>query len=1056
MRVWKPGSEFHRSFVVHNTFYIRQWGAGLLQMAGDSLQLVPGGERFAENRIDVMLPFGEDKILLGTKTRGLFLYDGVSFRPFVTEADRFLAENQLYEGILLSNGAYVLSTLRGGVVMINRQGHLLHHLDKNTGLQDNTVWAVESDRQGGLWLALNNGLARVETPAPLSIFPENLGITSNIESFQRHRGRLYAAGGLGVYVLKSTPFPGSPPVFQAVSGIAAQTWSLLSTGAALLAAASDGVYRIAERAKRISDVAAFTLYRSPTDSSRVYIGLQDGLGMLQLVKGRWRYAGRFPGIPEEVRSIVEDESGMLWLGTQFQGVLRVRLPERLLEADLEKLKLSIERYDRAHQLPGGEVNVYRVKRRIVFGTAKGLRRFDPGSASFLPDSTFGEIPADTSYAIHRVVEDARGRVWIERGRQNDFSIGVLLPGKENGYTWDQTPLLRMADFLPVWTIYPDDGRGDVVWFGGTGGVLRYDGNIPKNYQLDFPALLRRVVVNGDSLIFGGTSPAARPGGMSPRLTYQNNALRFEYAAPAYDDPARNRYQYFLEGFDHTWSAWTDETKKDYTNLPARAAGYRFHVRAKNIYRQQSSEDIYAFTILPPWYQSWWFYSLVILSILVVVLVIIRYGMHLATKREQEKARLREAQIIRRKNTELKEKNDRLEELLHELNTAQTRLMRSETRFRSLARSANDAIIAADSAGKITLWNECARATFGYSEEEVLGKPVTMIMPARYHEAHQQGMSRFISTGQSHIVGHVVEMVGLRKDGSEFPLELTLASWETDEGKFVTGIVRDVTKRKQEQAELAETQQQLYQADKMASLGKLTAGIAHEINTPVGVINSNVDVVFRCIEKLEAEIEKSQHSGTPQNVEEQRKYLQILKKNNRTFMSATERVTKILRSLKNFIRMDEAEYQEADIHEGIDSTVTLLEKEIDDRIEVVKEYGEIPRIGCYPGELNQVFMNLLTNALHAIPGKGRITIQTFPEDGWVHIQITDSGVGIPPEQRKQLFAPGFKREGARVKMGMGLFTSFNIVQRHRGRIRVESEPGKGSTFTVSLPVNAENA
>jgi signal transduction histidine kinase len=318
------------------------------------------------------------------------------------------------------------------------------------------------------------------------------------------------------------------------------------------------------------------------------------------------------------------------------------------------------------------------------------------------------------------------------------------------------------------------------------------------------------------------------------------------------------------------------------------------------------------------------------------------------------------------------------------------------------------------------------------------------------------MSRFISTGQSHIVGHVVEMVGLRKDGSEFPLELTLASWETDEGKFVTGIVRDVTKRKQEQAELAETQQQLYQADKMASLGKLTAGIAHEINTPVGVINSNVDVVFRCIEKLEAEIEKSQHSGTPQNVEEQRKYLQILKKNNRTFMSATERVTKILRSLKNFIRMDEAEYQEADIHEGIDSTVTLLEKEIDDRIEVVKEYGEIPRIGCYPGELNQVFMNLLTNALHAIPGKGRITIQTFPEDGWVHIQITDSGVGIPPEQRKQLFAPGFKREGARVKMGMGLFTSFNIVQRHRGRIRVESEPGKGSTFTVSLPVNAENA
>ena len=1059
MRVWKPGNEFHRSFFVHSTFYIREIGVGLLRMVGDALQPVAGGERFADNRLDLMLPLDANDILIGTRADGLLRFDGSAFHPFPTEADNFLRENQLYDGAVLPNGDFALATLRGGVAIIDRTGRFLQRLDKNSGLLDNTVWSVYPDRQGGLWLALNSGLARVEIPAPLTKFTETQGIGSSTEALLRHQGRLYAATGLGVYYLAPPAAPGDTPVFRPVSGIAAQSWSLLPAGRSLLAATSNGVYQIEnDRAVPLLDGLCFVLYQSQFDSTRIYTGLIDGLGILQFSNGRWRFSGRVPGISEEIRSIAEDPDGALWLGTQFQGALRVKLPPGKSVSELDETLLQVTRFGQTHHLPEGEVNVYPVNRRVRFATSQGLRSFDAHRQIFLADSSLGTLLADTAYAIHRLVEDGRGRVWVERGKENSLDIAVLEPEAGGGYHWQKSPLLRMNDLRPAWVIYPEPGGGDVVWFGSTGGIVRYDRTIDKNYQLDYPALIRRVKAGGDSLASGGNpllpmlSENAASGGevlQGGRLDYSRNALRFEFAAPSYDDPAANRYQYYLEGFDNNWSAWTRETQKDYTNLPE--GQYRFRLRARNIYGHESSEAAYIFTIIPPWYRKWWFYLAGLTMLLAGVFAIIRYGMRLAAKREQEIARLREAELTRRKNIELKEKNDQLEKLLLELNAAQAQVMRSETRFRSVAKFANDAIITANSEGDITFWNNCARDIFGYPEHEVLGKPVTMLMPESYREGHRQGMARFTSSRRTTIIGQAVEMEGLRKDGTVFPLELTLAFWETDEGKFFTGIIRDITRRKQEHEELVKTQRQLYQAEKMASLGKLTAGIAHEINTPVGVINSTADISARCIVKLEEALVKSEPSREGGDNSGYQKYLQILKNNSQAFQTASERVSKILASLKNFTRMDESDFHKVDIHEGIDSTLTLLESEIGEQIEVIKNYSDIPPVPCYPGELNQVFMHLLTNAVHAIPGKGRITIQTFVENEQVHIRITDSGIGISPEQQRHLFDPGFKTAGSRVKAGLGLFTSYNIIQKHRGQIKVESELNRGSTFTVSLPL-----
>jgi signal transduction histidine kinase len=250
-------------------------------------------------------------------------------------------------------------------------------------------------------------------------------------------------------------------------------------------------------------------------------------------------------------------------------------------------------------------------------------------------------------------------------------------------------------------------------------------------------------------------------------------------------------------------------------------------------------------------------------------------------------------------------------------------------------------------------------------------------------------------------------------------------------------------------ERKEMQDQLILQEKMASLGSLVAGIAHEINSPVGTLQSATDVVTRCVNRIESLFAE----GQP--LEDVSKAFKILKDNTELIAVAGGRIANIVRSLRNFARLDEAEYQRASLHEGLESTLILLEGALKNRIMVVKEFQEIPEMLCFPGQLNQVFMSLLQNATEAIEGPGTISIRAFTKDDFVHIQISDSGRGIAPEKLKRIFDFAFSERGSRVKMRSGLVTAYSIVQRHRGNIAVESRLGEGSTFTVSLPMSASN-
>lgn len=275
----------------------------------------------------------------------------------------------------------------------------------------------------------------------------------------------------------------------------------------------------------------------------------------------------------------------------------------------------------------------------------------------------------------------------------------------------------------------------------------------------------------------------------------------------------------------------------------------------------------------------------------------------------------------------------------------------------------------------------------------------------------------------------------------------LHTMELEEAQKRQQILDDLA---QSNRDLNQTQAQLVQAEKMASLGNLVAGIAHEINTPVGAINSMHDTLVRAVAKLETEINKK----LPEDHAAQKVVsasFQVIGEANRVIATGTERVREIVRSLRNFARLDEAEWKRVDLHEGIESTLALVQHNIKNRIELIKNYGPIPLVECFPGRLNQVFLNLLVNAAQAIENKGQITIATRQEGDRVLVDIVDTGKGISPENLERIFESGFTTKKVGMGTGLGLSICAQIMQAHQGEIYVESEVGAGTTFTVSLPV-----
>ncbi|MES2069127.1 MAG: PAS domain S-box protein [Pseudomonadota bacterium] len=400
----------------------------------------------------------------------------------------------------------------------------------------------------------------------------------------------------------------------------------------------------------------------------------------------------------------------------------------------------------------------------------------------------------------------------------------------------------------------------------------------------------------------------------------------------------------------------------------------------------------------------------------------------------------------------------------DLKLTQRKLQESEQRYRSLFDFHPDAVYSYDLDGNFLSGNAAVERITGHPVGPSLGQPFLPVVVG----ADRERVTALVKLAMQGMPQNY-DMAGYRPDGSRFHVNVTNLPIVVD-GKIVGvfGIAKDIAARMQAEAELRTAQNRLAQSEKLASIGQLAAGMAHEINNPLGYVNSNLTVLSRHSNKLLQLLDA--YRGIEMQLDPNltaSKHLQAAKAGIdvnyvradliEVVADAREgigRVSKIVQSLRDFARTEQqAHCVPADLHQALDSTLSMAMNEIRYKADVIKMYGVLPLVECVIGEINQVFMNLLVNAAQAMETRGVITIRTRHQGPVVLITIGDTGQGISPENIGRIFDPFFTTKPVGQGTGLGLAISYGIMQKHGGSIELVSEAGKGSTFTVTLPVHA---
>lgn len=435
--------------------------------------------------------------------------------------------------------------------------------------------------------------------------------------------------------------------------------------------------------------------------------------------------------------------------------------------------------------------------------------------------------------------------------------------------------------------------------------------------------------------------------------------------------------------------------------------------------------------------------------------------------------------------------------------------RAEAKYRGIFENALEGIYQSTPEGRFISCNPATAAILGYDTPGELIGSITDIEHQLYVDPQRR--REILEMLQNGVDVKSYEVEFFRNDGSKMWVLLSTRPTFNEDGAIlhIDGIIQDIGERKRAEtairelneeleqrviartqelvtanlelkqvtgqlesaySELQSTQSRMLQQEKMASIGQLAAGVAHEINNPMGFIISNLNSLKKYTDKIisftnfqSAALEKltvdTAAQQTAADVTAQRKTLKldyILKDLDNLILESlegAERVKKIVQELKSFARLDEADFRVVDINEGLESTIKIVWNELKYNATVKKEYGDIPRTACNLGQLNQVFMNILVNAAQAIETQGEISIVTSSDAGNIYVAISDSGSGIPPEKLNRIFEPFYTTKEVGKGTGLGLSIAYDIIKKHNGEIQVESEVGKGTTFRIALPIIA---
>lgn len=630
IKVIRSNFSFDEMFTGNRYLYVTDNTKGLLKLQNGILVPMNDGKKLSGLKIRKIIE-SNGSLILFTEKQGLFTYKNSQLTPFVTEADYLVKQHQISTATLLPGGYFGIGTHQTGLVIIDQAGHLIQHINKQKGLQNEYVTNLKTDMEGNLWVTLKEGIDLVQISSPLSRILDTSSSETKIYCSQIYQNKLYVAKDNGLFWLDWERYKNGRNEnvhFQQVSGISENVSNVGIFDNVLLAFEKNGIFEVkSNSAKLIARTnGAWQGVILPNHPDLLLVGGYTELHLLKKINQSWVYQKKIKGFTESCRVISIDKDENIWIAHGYKGIFKIKLNKTFDAVS------SIHFYNKEDGFPSSLfLNTFKIQEKILFGTTKGVYKQDPISKKMIPDPAFSKTLGLQNH-IRLLQSDTKNNIWYVAG-DNTGKINT----KNN--TIEELPFMKLGYlYVPGFENIQTTNNGE-VFFGTQDGLIHYNYTKNKNYQSKYKSIISEVVCifPKDSLLFSSRQNVlptdTKPEKFYPVLPYSNNALHFSFAAFSYDEADATKYEYWLEGFEPGWSEWSVQTEKEYTNLPENE--YVFHVRAKNIYGVISEEAVFQFEILPPWYRTKWAYLSYLLLFGALIYSIIKYQQYLAAREREQ-------------------------------------------------------------------------------------------------------------------------------------------------------------------------------------------------------------------------------------------------------------------------------------------------------------------------------------------------------------------------------------------------------------------------------------
>jgi len=646
--------KFQFSFLVNNHLYFQDKSLGILEYKNGKLNSIKGTTIFNDKEIWSVFPLPNNKMLLATLEKGLFISDNRTVKPWETEANAFIKKNTSLGGSIIKGKFIVLNSVLDGVIICDLNGKIIQHLNRQKGLQNNTILTSFVDNKNNVWLGLDNGITFINENAPFSYFDYSYNI-GTVYASTTYNGNLYVATNQGLFYHSwNGSFKDSP--FTRVEGTISQAWNIQVLNGTLLCASNSGALVINQnKVSKILDTKGYFGFKNIPNHENYIIGESyNGFSIFKKSANGYDYSHQVQGFDETTNTFsIELDDTYLWL-KKNPYLYQMKLSDDLKRFDF------IQKHKNISSAYKGINSLQSINNKVYFQAQNHFFRFSKEQDAFFEDKKisklFSKIPT-----INTLIEDSEGNLWYAFNE----SLGVLTKNPNGTFTKKQAPFSNLSgnlvnNYISVNTINPQN-----IFIGLTDGLTHYDSKISNTFITKPKVFIASFSFPGDTILTGNITENEK----SYTIPYSANHVKFTFSSPTYENQENVMYSYKLEPFEDNWRSWSPISLKEYTNL--REGTYTMKLKSKNSYGIESDVSQIQFTISPPWYRHFLAYLIYFILVITGIYVIsnriklkIRKNKYYETI-EQRRLYLEKESKIRHEQHELEKeieklKNDKLQ------------------------------------------------------------------------------------------------------------------------------------------------------------------------------------------------------------------------------------------------------------------------------------------------------------------------------------------------------------------------------------------------------------